>query len=173
MATMRAIAYAIALVFLYSTATAGEQSSYGLALKIKDIHEPGILVVDIENSSSKPIRIWQEANSWGAARWRVLTFANNRMDTFFQNPNQGFTINMPLSDELAVGAHLTRKLDINGGNWCGFGHCSSFNQHGIGGQEFKFQRGDRLVVIYDVPDSDEAHNRGVWYGVTATSSIVP
>jgi len=170
---MRAIVWAAAIVLLYTSSTAAENSMYALSLRIRETQRPGILVVDIENSSSQPIRMWQEANSWGAARWRILVFRNDHMSALFQNPDQGFTVNMPLSDELAPGARITRKLDVNGGNWCGFGRCSSFSQHGFGGEEFKFEKGDKLVVIYDVPKTDEAHSRGVWYGFAAASSTVP
>jgi hypothetical protein len=170
---MRAIMSAVAIVLLCTSSTSTDKSMYALSLRIREEQRPGILVVDIENSSSQTIRMWQEANSWGAARWRVLVFRNERMSTLFQNPDQGFTLNMPLSDEVTPGAHITRKLDVNGGNWCGFGHCSSFSQRGFGGEEFKFERGDKVVVIYDVPKTDEAHNRGVWYGFAAASFTVP
>jgi len=143
-----------------------------LRLKIADMGRSGTLAVQITNYSKEPIRIWEDANSWGAARWRVLLLRGGRLETFFENPNQIFTANAPTFKTIAAGASLEQKLDLNGGNWCGLAHCSPYSERGFGGRNASFERGDTLIVIYDVPGTNEAGHMGVWYGVTAASTIV-
>jgi hypothetical protein len=47
------------------------------------------------------------------------------------------------------------------------GHCSRYNERGLGGTEIRFDVGDTIVVIYDVPPTKESEDRGVWHGVAA------
>ncbi len=150
-----------------------EQSMDNLQIKIAEVSPSGGVNVEITNPSKHPIRMWQESNSWGAARWRVLRIRNGRLETFFQNPNQRFTRNIPTSSEIAGGGHIKQKLDLNGGNWCGLGHCGSYNEHGFGGQQVSFEPNDMIVVTYDVPRTNEAVKMDIWYGVTAAFTIVP
>src|ERR1051326_7856661 len=70
--------------------------------------------------------------------------------------------------EIGAGAQTEQKLDLNGGNWCGFGHCCAYNEHGFGVREASFEPGDIIVVTYDVPRTNEATKMGIWYGVTAS-----
>ena len=158
--------FIVASLFLGS-ATAKEQSMKDLQIKIAEVSPSGVITVEVSNTSIYPIKVWQEANSWGAARWRVLRIRKGQLETFFQNPNQHFTRNIPTFSEIAGGAHIKQKLDLNGGNWCGFGHCSSFDEYGFLGQEVSFEQNDIIVVTYDVPFTNEAVNMGVWYGVAA------
>ena len=165
--------FSILLIFfnlLCISASARDGSTNDLQLHVANIAQSGSLTVEVSNSSKRPIRIWEEDNSWGAARWRVLRIRAGRLETFFQNPNRIFTMNMPTSEEIAPGALVEHKLDLNGGNWCGLGHCGGYNEHGFGGEKADFQRGDTLIVLYDVPSTNEAGKMGVWYGVTAASA---
>jgi len=132
----------------------------------------GDIAVEILNSSKKPIKLWSDSNSWGAASWRVLLLRNGRLETFFQNADQMFTVNRPTFNEIAAGGHLELKLDLNGGNWCGFGHCSPYNERGFAGKKVSFELNDMVIVIYDVPATQEARNLGIWYGVVAASTAV-
>src|SRR5215472_18471589 len=127
-----------------------------LVIKVSDISASGSISVEISNTSKEPIRLWRDSSSLGAARWRVVRIRNGRLETFFQNPNQRFTRNSAVPVELAGGAHTQQKLDLNGGNWCGFGHCAEYNERGFGGQQVSFEPNDIVVVTYDVPRSDEA-----------------
>ena len=95
------------------------------------------------------------------------------LDTFFQNPNQDFTRNIPSFREIAGGERIEQKLDLNGGNWCGLGHCGEYNERRSGGEKMNFQSSDTVAVLYDVPRSDEAAKMGVWYGVAAAFVVVP
>src|SRR5206468_2311557 len=97
-------------------------SRNALVIKMAQVSHSGRLTMEMSNSSKQPIRIWRESNSWGAAHWRVVRIRNGQLETFFQNPNQEFTKNVPASDEIPGSGHIERKLDLNGGNWCGFGH---------------------------------------------------
>src|SRR6266852_3624202 len=132
----------------------------------------GIIAVQILNLSKKPIRLWKDSNSWGAACWRVFLIRNGTLEVFFQNPDQEFTRNGPAFDEIPGGGHLDQKLDLNGGNWCGLGHCSIHSERGFGGKKFNFEPNDTVIVIYDVPVTQEAHDNHVWYGVIAATATV-
>jgi hypothetical protein len=92
------------------------------------------------------------------------------LDTFFQNPDQQFTRNVPAFSELQKGMVVDLELDLNGGNWCSSAGCSSHDERGIGGTTVTFEKGDVLYLIYDVPRSEEGAKMGVWYGVAATSA---
>ncbi len=51
---------------------------------IESVSPAGKIVVEVHNVSKKPVRLWQEGNSWGAACWRVLLVGHGRMDTWHQ-----------------------------------------------------------------------------------------
>jgi len=132
----------------------------------------GDIAVEILNSSKKPIKLWQDSNSWGAACWRVLLVRKGQLETFFQNPDQIFTVNRTTFNEIPGGGRFEQKLDLNGGNWCGKGHCTLHSERGFGGKRLTFEANDMVIVIYDVPATQEAHELGVWYGVVAASTTV-
>ncbi|HEU0046289.1 MAG TPA: hypothetical protein VFQ43_01635, partial [Nitrososphaera sp.] len=115
---------------------------------------------------------WKDSNSWGAACWRVFLIRNGTLEVFFQNPDQEFTKNGPGFNEIPGGGHLDQKLDLNGGNWCGLGHCSIHSERGFGGKKFNFEPNDTVIVIYHVPVTQEAHDNHVWYGVIAATATV-
>src|SRR3989442_13701331 len=73
----------------------------------------GNITVEILNSSKKPNKLWKDSNSWGAASWRVLLIRSGRLETFFQNPDQAFTKNGPTFNEIAGGARIQYKLNLN------------------------------------------------------------
>jgi hypothetical protein len=161
------IFFAGLLVFvnLLCGSTVTKEKSNDLKIKIVEISRSGEITVGISNSSEEPIRVWRESNSWGAAHWRVLLIRKGQLGTFFQNPDQGFTKNNPAFDEIAAGSHIERKLNLNGENW-----------RGVDSRRIDFESGDTVIVVYDVPKvfgwpdapaTVEAHNMGVWYGVTA------
>ena len=95
-----------------------------------------------------------------------------QLETFFQIASQIFTINRPTFNEIAEVGRLEQKLDLNGGNWCGLGHCSIYNQRGFGGKILTFEPNDTVIVIYDVPVTQEARDNRVWYGVIAATATV-
>src|SRR5712692_4688089 len=132
----------------------------------------GDITVQILNLSKKPIRLWKDSNSWGAGCWRVLLLRSGQLETFFQSPSQIFTLNRPTFDEIAAGGRLEQKLDLNGGNWCGLGHCTPYNERGFGGTNVTFESTDTVIVIYDVPATQESRDKGVWYGVIAATATV-
>lgn len=143
-----------------------------LEIKIKDISASGVVTIEMCNSSRSPIRLWEDSNSWGASRWRVMRIRKGELDTFYQNTDQGFTKNNPRFSELSGGACVERKLALNEGNWCGFGHCSSRKEHGIGGREVQFDPYDVIIVSYDVPLTPEATRLQVCHGVVAALMTV-
>jgi hypothetical protein len=132
----------------------------------------GDITVQILNVSKKPVRLWDDANSWGAGRWRVLVLRRGQLETFFQIATQIFTVNRPSFNEIAAGGRLEQKLHLNGGNWCGLGHCTPFYERGFGGTNANFELSDTVIVIYDVPYTSEAREKGVWIGVIAATANV-
>ena len=149
-----------------------EESINGLRLSKVEMSRTGQITVQLENSSAKPVRIWKDSNSWGAACWRLLLIRNGRLDIFFENPDQDFTKNAPTFNEITAGGRIEQKLNLNGGNWCGMGHCSLYNERGFGGKEITFETNDIVIVVYDVPSTQEARNLGIWYGVIAATATV-
>jgi hypothetical protein len=149
-----------------------EKSMNALNLTKLEVSRAAQITLQVENSSKAPVRIWRDSNSWGAACWRVLLIRNGRLEVFFQNPDQVFTRNGPAFNEISGGDHLEQKLDLNGGNWCGFGYCSRYNEVGFGGKKLNFETNDVVILTYDVPATQEARDNGVWYGViSATASV--
>lgn len=136
-----------------------------LVIQIVDVCQSGKVTVEMINSGKDWLKIWEDWNSWGAMQWRVFHLRNGKLETFYQNPLQGFTKNGPTFFEIAGGAHIYKELDLNGGNWCGFGDCVKSGKKDLAGQKVTFQPNDMLVVSYDVPWTDEAIKEGVWFGV--------
>jgi hypothetical protein len=141
-------------------------------IKIIRVSPSGSITLEIGNHFKEPLKLWEESNSWGAARWRILRIRHGQIEAFFQNPYQIFTVNVPTVDEIAAGGHLERALDLNGGNWCGFGHCDSYNERGFAGKKVSFEPNDSIIVIYDVPPTKEAQDMSVWHGVAAAFKTV-
>jgi len=145
----------------------------GPTMKIEKVSPSGSITLGISNPSDKPLKLWEESNSWGATNWRVLRIRQGQIETFFQNPYQIFTVNAPLFNAIPPGEHLQRKLDLNGGNWCGFGHCASYNEQGFrDGKKVAFEPGDTIIAVYDVPPTKESQELGVWTGVVAAFKTV-
>ena len=119
---------------------AGNKVNSGITLRIVKVNTPAILTVEIGNPSKKPIRIWQEWNSWGAAHWRVLVIRKEHVFTFYQNPDQIFTKNFPACDEIKEGGYIRKELNLMDKQWC----CLEGSIDG-------FMKGDIIIVIYDVP----------------------
>lgn len=145
------------------SAAAASESLKDLKLTILDISRSGTLTVSISNSSQqKSLKVWKESNSWGALRWRVLLIRRGRVSTIFEDPDGvGFTRNIPTFDEIAVGSHIDRQLNLSGEYWA-----RPVNE------KIRFESGDQVIVIYDVPPENEAKQMHVWYGVVAASTTV-
>jgi hypothetical protein len=159
------------LLFAFSTIRSDDMP-VELDIQILNVAQTGDIALSISNLSNKPLKLWKDSNSWGAARWRVLVIRNGKIETFFQNPYQVFTVNVPDAAEIAKGASIKRTLTLNGGNWCGLEYCSSYNQRGFRGQTITFKQDDTIIVIYDVPPSKEASKMAVWHGVFAAYTTV-
>lgn len=149
-----------------------EKSMNALNITKVEFSRTAQVTLKLENSSKAPLRIWKDSNSWGAACWRVFLIRNGTLEVFFQNPDQEFTRNAPAFNEIPEGGHLDQKLDLNGGNWCGLGHCSRHDQRGFSGKRINFETNDIVILIYDVPPTQEARDEGVWYGVVAATATI-
>ena len=143
------------------SAVAKIHGSNDLTVRVLEVTHSAKVTVSVLNTSKKPLRIWKDSNSWGAARWRVLVLRNGQLQTFFQNPDRDFTVNLPTFVEIAGGSHLEQSLDLNDGNW-----------RGSEREPVTLVPGDTVVVIYDVPFTAECLKLDVWYGVATTSTGV-
>ena len=156
-----------------ATGSGSGEAANGLVLTIKEVAQSGRVVLDIGNVSGRPIRLWKESNSWGAARWRVLRLRGERLDTFYENPDQDFLLNRPQLEEIRPGEHVVRALNPNAGNWCAFGRCTKELERRTKDQSVSFESGDVTIVIYDVPDMPPlSYQLKAWYGVIAASATV-
>jgi len=166
------IALAAMSLFYCCTMTIGAPIGK-IEINVDSVSPAGEIILTLKNASQSTIRLWEEYNSWGAARWRVLLYRGGHLDVFFQNPNQGFTKNNPSFTEIEGGAHVQQKLNLNAGDWCLQDQCAAYDERGIGGKKIKFQANDKIFIIYDVPRTVEAIKLNVWYGVVATEGGLP
>ncbi len=145
-------------------------SSETLGITIVKASQPARIELSISNLSTKPLRMWEEWNSWGAAHWRVLVVRAGRVEVFYQNPDRGFTLNQPTFIEIKPKTHIKHILDLGDGDW-----------RGPDPKAARFRPGDTIIVIYDVPKSYEigdemsryASKAGVWFGVATASTMIP
>jgi hypothetical protein len=162
----------ILLGLINGFASASYRHMGDLKLNIAEVSRAGTVRVEMSNSSTSPVRIWRETNSWGAGRWRVVLIRKGRSESFFEDPDRDFTRNGPVSDEIEPGKVKTFKLDLNDSNWCGSGRCLPYGQRRSGDDEVRFQAGDEVLVIYDVPFTPESLRMDVWYGFAVAFTTV-
>lgn len=160
-ATLYGLMISLFSAMLSFSAAAQTLSSRGLSIQVQSLSGSGLIQVTLINTAQKQIRIWQDTNSWGSARWRVLIVRNKHLEMFYQDPDEDFAENMPTFDTINPQSRLRQTLDLNDGRWIGMTGRISLNA------------GDMIVVIYDVPFTNEALKLGVWCGVAACSAIVP
>jgi len=176
MAKLRSVFAALMFLALFCDSAAGQTwSTNEIAIKISKVSYSGEITISIANTSSSPVRIWEEANSWGRGRWRIFVFRNGHLQTFFQNPAQQFTANFPSFREIAPGAQIEEKLNPNDNEWCSLGHCrNSYPPRHTPEDDRKtdFQPGDLIIVDCDVPRFPESRRLHVWWGVAADSATV-
>jgi hypothetical protein len=72
-----------------------------------------------------------------------------------------FTRNVPAFDEIPPGGRLEVRLDITDGDWL----TSTATQP-------RFEAGDTIVAIYDVPSTPESERFDVWHGIAVAVSTV-
>jgi hypothetical protein len=160
MKPMRFLVCLLPFVILSAGTVSGASERLGdLQLSITAVSASGSLTVRMTNSSRRPLRIWTEANSWGALKWKVAIVRNGRVRTVFEDPDGFlFSKNTPQFEELAPGGRRDRTLDVNGKYWLT-----------AGGGKIRFQSGDRLIVTYDILPEQEARYKHVWFGAAAAS----
>jgi hypothetical protein len=157
---MKLCCWLVFAIFVGTVGAAETRAQNALDIKVVQASRSAKMKVNIVNPSEKPLRIWKDSNSWGAARWRTLVLRNGELQTFYENPDQDFTVNGPTFDDIARGSHSEKSMDLNDGSW-----------RGPKGKRV-FMPGDTLVIIYDVPFTPECLKLGVLYGVAATSTVV-
>lgn len=151
----------VVILALYGDSTGANSVRNKLSVVILEVGYSAKIKAALANPSKEPARVWKESNSWGAARWRVLILRNEKLRTFFQNPDQDFTVNLPTFAEIPAGSQLEQSLDLNDGSW-----------RSSDGEQVSLAPGDTAILIYDVPFTQECLRLRVWYGVAAASSVV-
>lgn len=147
------------LLLANSSGFASGTKSTSLALRIQKIDLSGLIEVTLSSPSSTTERVWKSSNSWGAANWRVFAVRGSDLFLFREDPDQTFSRNFPAFEE--VKGEKTISLNINSEDWIG-------PVSGFGG----FQKGDTIIVVYDVPATSEARRHDVWYGtISALTSV--
>src|ERR1043165_4425278 len=170
---MKAILYlVVVLTNLFGAAEATPDETGALTIGIVNVANSGRVSVEVNNASAKPIRMWKDSNTWGAARWRLLVLRNGKLEGFFQNPNRAFSRNGPGFTEIPSKSHIDQNLDLNDGQWCELGHCSLPSPQELPKKKIGYNSGDVVIVVYDVPLSSEARELHVWYGTAATSITI-
>jgi hypothetical protein len=175
MKTSLSVAALMFFTFFCDPAAGQTWSMNEIAIRISKISYSGEITMSISNTSGKPVRSWNDSNSWGAGRWRIFVVGKGHLRTFFQNPAQDFTQNMPTFREISPGAQIEEKLNPNDDEWCGLGRCRNsypFIHKPEDEQKTTFQRGDLIIVDYDVPFFPESLRLRVWWGVSADSATV-
>jgi len=155
----------LSAILLYAAAGSEPATAVGrpvnrLELEIVDTRANGTIVVAMHNRSSNSLRIWNDSNSWGAGRWRVLLVHGRQVLMFHENPDRSFTRNGPGFTEITPRQHTERKLDLNDERW-------------LGPANRRIESGDVVIVLYDVPLTDEATQYKVWYGVASAFRVAP
>jgi|HubBroStandDraft_3_1064219.scaffolds.fasta_scaffold273352_2 hypothetical protein len=152
----------IAFGIVISHANAASDRLNDLQLVIPKVAPSGQITVRMVNASRKnSLRVWTEANSWGALKWKIVIVRGAQTLVVFEDPDGvGFTKNTPQFETISPEGHVERQLDVNGEYW-------SKRQGGV-----HFEPGDRITVIYDVPPEKEAKEMHVWYGVAASTMVV-
>jgi hypothetical protein len=122
----------------------------------------GSIGVEMENGAEKPVKVFKTTNGWGANRYRVLVIRKERVYRFFQDSHQAYFYSHPSSSEVAPHSRLKLVLDLNDGDW-----------KGSASRRFALKSGDRVVVLYDVPFTEEAKKLSVWCGLASGAGVVP
>jgi len=161
----------IVLISSISCAAVQKDNTMGeLTLAISNVTLSAQVTVRITNTSTRPIRVWEESNSWGAAHWRLLLIRNGRLATFYEDPDQSFTRNIPVYKEIPARGSIEQKLDLSEEKWLG-------PDKG----RIVFVRGDIVIVIYDVPKQFgmaytpsivESRKMDVWCGFATAMTVV-
>jgi hypothetical protein len=128
-------------------------------LMIQKIGRPASIEVRLSPTKNGPTRVWRSSNSWGAANWRVLILRGDSLLLFREDPDQTFSRNFPVFDELKTARAIT--LNIKSETW--IGPIDAFEG---------FQSGDKVIAIYDVPVTLDARKLGVWYGTVSAIATV-
>ena len=128
--------------------------------------------ITVVTGSSSPVRLWKNSNGWGYVAWKILRVRGGQIDMFYQNPFQLITKNNPDFDTIGGDVRREETLHLNGGDWCSAGVCTPYFRQGVGGKTITFEPRDLLIVLYDIPITQEARTRAVWYGATGASFTV-
>jgi hypothetical protein len=124
-----------------------------LKISIRSFDATGDVTMELSHSAPEKLRIWKDGNSWGWANWRILVLRSSSVFQINRNPDEGFTRNFPGFDEIEPAQPKTIHLKLNDGSW----RCGKESN-------FRFQKGDEVIVLYSVPQTPEGAAANVWNG---------
>lgn len=122
-----------------------------LDMKIVELTDPGRIKIEVRQTEGRSFRLWNDSNSWGAARWRVLILRGDELTALVQQRPPAFTRNGPGYSEYLTNFSL--ELILTESDWAT-----------IKGSFGGFNHEDQVIVIYEVPVTQEAFKFGVWHG---------
>jgi hypothetical protein len=142
-------------------------------VEISDLRvKGGIVSGAMRATGGQEVRVWSDANQWGAARWRIIQVGRDGgVNVYYQNPYIYFTRNVPNYHVIGPGKTRNFSLNVNGGGWCDGVSCVQEGVAWKSGRK-KFSRGDKLIIFYDAPASPEATRFRVWYGLASASLVI-
>lgn len=108
--------------------------------------------VAIENRGSEAVRLWRTSNTWGAD---ALTFELTRgtESVHLTRRPEDYTRNVPSSVEVPAGGRHELPFDLGDGSWQGDEQLERLAGPGA-----------RLVAVYEVGETRESAEHGVWSG---------
>ena len=161
--TVQSLGMVLMFLTLFCLKSFGQQCvNDSLRIEVDASSGRGSLSVEMENGSEKLLKVFKATNGWGANRYRVLVIRKEQVYRFFQNSHQSYFYSHPSSSEIAPHSRQKLLLDLNDGDW-----------KGSAARGFALKSGDRVVVLYDVPFTEEAGKLSVWCGVASGAVVVP
>jgi len=132
-----------------------------LTLQVTEVRATSV-AVRLRNVTQASVNLPEQSNSWGAACWRIVRIRNGQSFVGYQTLTHGFTVNVPTTHSLAPGATWQQVLDLTKEEW-----------KASGANDLRIQRGDIIVVTYDVPYSDILVRANAWFGVVGGVATAP
>jgi hypothetical protein len=114
-----------------------------------------VLLID---DSGVAVRVWKPGNSWGDAPLSFELVGDGASTPIVRKPRR-YTRNPPAWRQLQPGEALRIPYDLDDGSW------------ETGGALDEPARGDALMAVYDVPQTPEAIEHGVWIGCVRSDPL--
>lgn len=108
--------------------------------------------VAIENQGSEGVRLWRTSNTWGAGALSFELMRDGESVRLTRRP-EDYTRNVPSSVEVPAGGRHQLPFDLGDGTWQSDDQLERFAGPGA-----------CLVAVYEVRETRESAEHGVWTG---------